>query len=229
MRMMRKGIGSLPLNGLPVFLALAVMVAVTAACSRNSEAGNDSGIRLSVVGPDGNGGATSSASDDGYVSDDGGDQDDQVVSNQNPGGDPVKLKERGEALENASSIDVVRWTAGPFIREGEAEFVAKGVLEQDARLFDPLSGEGSAFSVYYDGHEEALVELVPEPGPASYWDTNATIAPTEIERDGNAFSIRAYSPLFMDAGDGSQLHLRVWGYDGDGQEALLSAQGIGPE
>ena len=168
-------------------------------------------------------------SDDSGQDNDAGDGNNQTVSNQNPGGDPVELKDRSDALENATSIDVVRWTAEPVIRGGEAVLVASGVLEQNARLFDPVSGEGSAFSVYYTGHEEALVELVPDPDGDGYWDTLATIAPTEVERNGSAFTIHAYSPLFMDAGDTSRLHLRVWGYDDAGREALLSVVGIGAE
>lgn len=250
MRSARNGMRSRTLNWFSVFLAFAVIAAVTFACSRSSADGDTASLRPSLVGPDGDGVEATSIDDGGEFSgqssddedstydgdgDDSGQSSDdedgnnQAVSNQNPGGDPVELKDRSDALENATSIDVVRWTAEPVIRDGEAELVASGVLEQNARLFDPVSGEGSAFSVYYTGHEEALVELVPDPDGNGYWDTLATVAPTEIERDGNAFTIHAYSPLFMDAGDTSRLHLRVWGYDGAGREALLSVVGIGAE
>ena len=241
MRNARNGMRSRTLNWFSVLLAFAVIAAVTSACSRNSADGDISSLRPSLVGPDGDGVEATSIDDDGDFSGQSSDGDDsgqssddedgnnQTVSNQNPGGDPVELKDRSDALENATSIDVVRWTAEPVIRGGEAVLVASGVLEQNARLFDPVSGEGSAFSVYYTGHEEALVELVPDPDGDGYWDTLATIAPTEVERNGSAFTIHAYSPLFMDAGDTSRLHLRVWGYDGAGREALLSVVGIGAE
>ena len=241
MRSARNGMRSRTLNWFSVLLAFAVIAAVTSACSRNSADGDTASLRPSLVGPDGDGLEATSIDDDGDFSGQSSDGDDsgqssddedgnnQTVSNQNPGGDPVELKDRSDSLENATSIDVVRWTAEPVIRGGEAVLVASGVLEQNARLFDPVSGEGSAFSVYYTGHEEALVELVPDPDGDGYWDTLATIAPTEVERNGSAFTIHAYSPLFMDAGDTSRLHLRVWGYDGAGREALLSVVGIGAE
>ena len=241
MRSARNGTRSRMLNWFSVFLAFAVIAAVTSACNRNSADGDTASLRPSLVGPDGDGLEATSIDDDGDFSGQSSDGDDsgqssddedgnnQTVSNQNPGGDPVELKDRSDSLENATSIDVVRWTAEPVIRGGEAVLVASGVLEQNARLFDPVSGEGSAFSVYYTGHEEALVELVPDPDGDGYWDTLATIAPTEVERNGSAFTIHAYSPLFMDAGDTSRLHLRVWGYDGAGREALLSVVGIGAE
>ena len=244
MRSARNGMRSRMLNWLSVFLAFTVIAAVTSACNRSSADGDTASLRPSLAGPDGDGVEATSIDDGGEFSgqssddDDGndsgqynddGDGNNQTVSNQNPGGDPVELKDRSDSLENATSIDVVMWTAEPVIRGGEAVLVASGVLEQNARLFDPVSGEGSAFSVYYTGHEEALVELVPDPDGDGYWDTLATIAPTEVERNGSAFTIHAYSPLFMDAGDTSRLHLRVWGYDGAGREALLSVVGIGAE
>ena len=134
---------------------------------------------------------------------------------------------RSPALENAASIDAVTWTVEPVIKAGALD--AAGALAPNTRLSEPMNGEGSAFSVYYDGHDEALVELLPDLGPMRIWDTDATVAPTEFELAGGAFTIRAYSPLFMDMGSPSELELRVWGYDQAGQEVLLSVRRINAE
>ena len=153
------------------------------------------------------------------------DSSDVAVSYANPNGQPVDFQDaRSPALQKAASIDAVTWTVEPVIKDGALE--AAGTLTQNARLFEPMNGEGSAFSVYYIGHDEAMVELLPDLGPMHVWETDATVAPTEFELAGGEFTIRAYSPLFMDVGSPSELELRVWGYDRAGQEALLSARGV---
>ena len=107
----------------------------------------------------------------------------------------------------------------------DGALVAAGTLTQGARLAEPTVGEPSAFSVYYGANAEVMVELLPDLGAMHIWDTDATVAPSEFEQEGNEFTIRAYSPLFMDVGP-SDLSLRVWGYDNAGNAALLSVQTV---
>lgn len=143
-------------------------------------------------------------------------------SNPNPTGVPL-IDNREVTADSAASLDAVTWTTGPVIDAGA--LVAAGTLTQGARLSEPTRGEPSAFSVYYGANAEVLVELLPDLGAAHVWDTDATVAPGEFERAGNEFTIRAYSPLFMDVGP-SGLLLRVWGYDNAGNPALLSAETV---
>ena len=72
---------------------------------------------------------------------------------------------------------------------------------------------------------EVMVELLPDLGATHVWDTDATVAPSELEQAGNEFTVRAYSPLFMDIGP-LDLLLRLWGYDHAGNPTLLSAQTV---
>ena len=58
------------------------------------------------------------------------------------------------------------------------------------------------------------------------WDSEHTIAPMEHEFEGSSFTIRAYSPLFMDVGPGD-LVIRVFGMDGDGNDELLAVAPVG--
>ncbi len=69
------------------------------------------------------------------------------------------------------------------------------------------------------------MELLPDLGAIHFWDTDATVAPSEFEQKGNEFTIRAYSPLFMDVGP-SDLLLRAWGYDNAENPALLSVRTV---
>ena len=179
--------------------------------------------------------ASSSDSDAGKAHSNGdsdsggrGDSDsgsDSTVSNVNPGGEGMLFdNSRNVALFGAEPLNAVQWTVGPVITPGE--LVAEGVLEQGAILFNPMvDGEGAGFSVFYKGHEEAMVELLPDLGPMFVWDTFQTVAPTEMKIEGASFKIRAYSPLFMDAGP-DDLELRVYGYDQSGADALLAVQDI---
>ena len=164
---------------------------------------------------------------------DGGDgdsdsDDSDTVSRENPGFVEVPFDySRNIALLDAEPLDLVTWTVGPYILPGV--LVASGTLKQGAILFNPMvDGEGSGFSVFYKGHEESLVELLPDLGPLSIWDTDLTVAQTEMETEGPNFKITAYSPLFMDVG-GSDLELRVIGYDGSGNDAVLGVRDIGEE
>ena len=209
------------LNVVLLALAAAFVVGGAAAC----------GDSTAVDNPGGNGAASQSSDSDAGSNGAGGansDSNDQAVSYANPNGQPVNFQDaRSPALQNATSIDAVTWTVEPIIRAGALE--AAGTLTQNARLFEPMIGEGSAFSVYYVGHDEAMVELLPDMGPMHVWDTDATVAPSDFELAGGEFTIKAYSPLFRDVGSPSQLELRVWGYDQAGQEALLSVRSVNAE
>lgn len=202
------------LNAALVTLAAVFVIGGAAACG-------DSGAVDGI-------GGSAKPSNSGIDAPANGDGSDGGVSYANPNGQGVNFQDtRSPALENAASIDAVTWTLEPAIRAGALE--AAGALTPNARLSEPMNGEGSAFSVYYDGHDEALVEILPDLGPMQIWDTDATVAPTEFELAGGAFTIRAYSPLFMDVGTPSELELRVWGYDQAGQEVLLSVRRINAE
>ena len=147
------------------------------------------------------------------------------MSRENPGfiGESFD-DQRSPALIDAPSLDAVQWTVAPTISAGE--LVAEGVLQQGATLFAPQIGEGSAFSVYYKGHREPMVEVLPDLGPLYIWDTDLTVATMEFELEGTSFKLRAYSPLFMDVGSPSQLELRVFGFDQSGADALLAVRDI---
>ena len=150
---------------------------------------------------------------------------DSTVSNVNPNGEGMAFdNSRNVALFGAEPLNAVTWTVGPTA--GMGELVAEGTLEQGLTIFNPMvDGEGSGFSVFYKGHEESMVELLPDLGPTYVWDTFETVAPTEMEIEGASFKIRAYSPLFMDVGPGD-LELRVYGYDQSGADVLLAVQDI---
>ena len=223
-------------------LAAALVIGGAAACGDSgavddiggSAEPSQPGIEVPANGegnPGGQGASSSAAASDDTDDTDsrtGAGGSDGTVSYANPNGQGVNFQDtRSPALENAASIDAVTWTVEPVIKAGALD--AAGELAPNARLSEPMNGEGSAFSVYYDGHDEALVELLPDLGPMQIWDTDATVAPTEFELAGGAFTIRAYSPLFMDVGTPSELELRVWGYDRAGQEVLLSVRRINAE
>ena len=158
----------------------------------------------------GGGGSTQSASQDGVAS----------FTNPNPDGNGITLNTApNEALKDAQPLDIVTWNKPPTLSPGE--LTAEGVIQSGGVLFDPTMDEGSAFSVYYKGHDESLVELLPDLGPMMMWLTDLTVAPTEWEIEGGKFSFRAYSPLFMDS-DPSNLELRVYGYDANGDPAILA-------
>ena len=149
----------------------------------------------------------------------------QVVSRENPGfiGEGFD-DQRSPALIDAPSLDAVQWTVPPTV--GAGELVAEGVLQQGVMLFDPQNGEGSAFSVYFKGSREPMVEVLPDLGPMYIWDTDLTVATMDFELEGTSFKLRAYSPLFMDVGSPSQLEFRVFGFDPSGADALLAVRDI---
>ena len=60
------------------------------------------------------------------------------------------------------------------------------------------------------------------------WDTEYTVAPMDFDEQNGQFSLRAYSPLFMDVGDGDY-RLVIWGYDAAGNRIILSELPVGVE
>ena len=217
----------------PAALAIATPVeAVTdvdsgqSSASSSDEDQSDGDAGASHENGDGDGGdLDASGKHDNGDSDSG---DTATVSRENPGFVEVPFDySHNIALLGTQPLDLVTWTVGPSISSGE--LVAEGTLKDGAILFNPMvDGEGSGFSVFYKGHSESLVELLPDLGSLSMWDTTLTVAETKMETEGPNFKIRAYSPLFMDVG-GSDLELRVIGYDGSGNDAVLSVHDIGVE
>ena len=184
-----------------------------AASSSSEDQGNEDAVsrKDAVTGQ----AASSSSEDRGHEA---------TVSRENPGLQGRSFDgSRNDALFDAPAIDAVRWTMPPVISPGAIE--AEGVLQQGATLFSPMNGEPAAFAVYYKGMREALVVLLPDLAPGHVWETTLTVAPMEHELEGASFKFRAYSPLFMDVGP-SDLDLRVFGYDGAGNEAVLAVQSV---
>ena len=189
-----------------------------------SSSSSESDEAQSSSSSDDDGGQSSSSSSD-YDDGNGGAGDDDAVSYENPGAEGMPFDAaQNLALAGAEPLQVVQWTTGPYV--GAGELVAAGEMAPGLILFNPMDGEGSAFSVFYKGHEESMVELLPDLGPMWVWDTDLTVAPTEWEIEGSKFSLRAYSPLFMDVGP-SDLEIRVYGYDESGAAALLAVEDIG--
>ena len=177
--------------------------------SGGSNEGGDSGESSSETGHDENGDK---------------DEDTDTVSRENPnpsGAGPTLNRTANKALADAEPLNIITWTTPPTLAPGELS--GEGTAEGGAYLFNPQfeEADGAAFEVYYEGHEEPLVVLLPDLGPMEIWNTFETVATMEWEMEGGKFSFRAYSPLFMDA-DPSALELRVYGYDGDGNAALLA-------
>ena len=155
-------------------------------------------------------------------------EDDDTVSRQNPGlvGTAFDAS-RNEALFDAQPLNVVTWSTSPTISAGALE--ASGVLDEGVSLFNPMvDGEGAGFIVYYKGMQEPLVLLLPDLGPIDIWESDYTIAPMEHEFEGSSFSIRAYSPLFMDVGP-SDLEIRLFGVDANGADAVLAVEPVSVE
>ena len=169
-----------------------------------------------------------SSGDAGHEEDGDKDEDTDTVSRANPnpsGAGPTLNRAANVALADAEPLNIITWATPPTIAPGELS--GEGTAEGGAYLFNPQfeEADGAAFEVYYAGHEEPLVVLLPSLGPMEIWNTFETVAEMDWEMEGGKFSFRAYSPLFMDA-DPSDLELRVYGYDGDGNAALLAVTAV---
>ncbi len=173
-------------------------------------------------GSTGHGNGDDDGSGSGYSSSSG---DDDVVAYENPGFIGVPFDgSRNDALVGAQPLDVVTWTVEPTASFGSLE--AEGVLGDGATLFNPnVDGEGAGFIIYFKDFLEPMVLLLPDLGPLYIWETDETVAPTELEVEGGSFTLRAYSPLFMDVGPGD-LTIRLFGYDGNGEDALLGVRPV---
>ena len=157
--------------------------------------------------------------------------DDTVSSGNTCSADgEVDLPARPPELAQAPDSGLVEWIDAPEIDPDTGTLYATGTLAAGAALFNPLDGDGPAFSVHY-GDDESLMELVPDPGPGQCWrlpssGVTVTLATfDELVVEGARFSFAASSPLLRDVGDG-ELELRVWGTDMAGQPALLGTHSI---
>ena len=148
------------------------------------------------------------------------------VTFQNPGQTPVPLPDPSECAACNDSADAIGWTVRPVIEDGA--LTAQGTVAAEMRLSDPMAGEPPAFMVHFGDNTEVLLVLLPDLAPTYIWDTDYTVAPTDFEQQDGQFTLRAYSPLFMDVGAGDY-RLVVWGYDADGQRVVLSALRVGAE
>ncbi len=155
-------------------------------------------------------------------------KDDATVSRTNPGLIGTGFDAgRNEALFDAQPLDAVTWSVEPTISFGALD--AQGTLDEGVELFNPMvDGDGAGFIVYYKDLREPLALLLPDLGPMHVWESYHTIAPMEHEFEGSSFTIRAYSPLFMDVGP-DDLVIRVFGYDADGADALLAVAPVGSQ
>ena len=130
-----------------------------------------------------------------------------------------------EALKDAEPMNVVDWTQPPTLSLGALD--ASGIVKDGAALFNPMFGEGATFAIYHANYDdEPMIVLLPNLGPMSIWDTDLTVAEMDHEFEGPNFTFRAYSPLFFDATP-SDMQLRVYGFDRDGNPALLAVSDIG--
>ena len=215
---------------LVVVLLLACFAVAAASCGDDSESGEDQGAsQAAASSASSSDSAASSASSQDAVSSGDSSQsssgDDATVSRENPGFVGTAFDaSRSLNLFDAQPLNVVTWNTPPTISAGALE--ASGVLSEGASLFNPMvDGEGAGFIVYYKGMQEPLALLLPDRGPMEIWESDHTIAPMEHEFEGSSFSIRAYSPLFMDVGP-SDLEIRLFGFSGNGEDALLAVEPI---
>ena len=150
---------------------------------------------------------------------DGGDASpDSVVVFENPGGTPVQANVPTVNPEAATPQGFIVWTTEPSFSDWT--LTAAGVLQEGASLVDTQEERAPAFLVYYKGHTDPMVVLLPDLPLGQTWDTDHTIAPTNFEQAGQNFSFEASSPLFGDTSGALELH--AVGYDSDGKKVVLS-------
>ncbi len=206
---------------LAAFLLLAFILSISAlaACSEgesSEDSSSDSGASSSSsADSDDSGGSSSGSGDDGTVSN----------TNQNPDGlGPALNYDANLALAGDSSSGLIMWSEPPTLSPGELS--GAGTVTGGGQLFLPQGeDDGAMFLVFYEGHDEPMVALLPDLGPMEQWNTNLTVAPMDFEYEAGTFSFRAYSPLFMDS-DPSELELRSYGYGADGSPAVLDVTDI---
>ena len=151
---------------------------------------------------------------------------DATVVFYNPGQTPVPLPTACNCAPHDNGANAVGWSAEPVIAGGA--LTMQGTVAVGMRLSQPTDGEPPAFLVHFGDNAEVLVALLPDLAPTYIWDTDHTVAPSDITQTGNSFTVRAYSPLFMDVGTGDY-RLAVWGYDAAGKRIMLSSLPVGVE
>ena len=170
--------------------------------------------------------SSASSGEAGEDHDHDSDADDSTVSNSNQvtGSDSFGWSQN-EALLGSEPLNIVDWTQQPTLSLGALD--ASGVLKGGTVLFDPTVGEGAAFAIYHVNYDsEPMLVILPNLGPMSIWDTDFTVAEMDYEFEAESFTFTAYSPLFFDATP-SDLKLHVYGFDSDGNPALLAVSDIG--
>ena len=150
------------------------------------------------------------------------DAPDTAVAFQNPGGTPVTVNLPTATSPSAQTEGLITWTQLPTFTRWRLD--AAGQLQDGVSLVDWELEKAPAFAVYYKGHSEPLAVLLPDLPVGQQWETRQTIAPTDFEQDGTAFSIRASSPLFGDTGGNLELH--AFGYDSEGNAVTLAVIAI---
>ena len=154
------------------------------------------------------------------------DDSDDIVSNESQfiGSDSFDWS-ANEALKDAEPLNVIDWTQSPTLSLGALD--ASGIVKDGAALSDPIMGEGATFAIYHVNYDdEPMIVILPSSPPMWNWETDLTVADMDYEFEAQNFTFRAYSPLFFDATP-SDMQLRVYGFDSDGNHALLAVSDIG--
>lgn len=154
------------------------------------------------------------------------DDSDDIVSNESQfiGSDSFDWS-ANEALKDAEPLNVIDWTQAPTLSLGSLD--ASGIVKDGAALSDPTMGEGATFAIYHVNYDdEPMIVILPSSPPMWNWETDLTVADMDYEFEAQNFTFRAYSPLFFDATP-SDMQLRVYGFDSDGNHALLAVSDIG--
>ena len=140
---------------------------------------------------------------------------DAVVAFENPNETPEPMQEvPAVAADQPADPAAINWTERPHASDQWA-IAGAGTLPEGMRLYNPFEDELPPFAVYYRGHTEPMVVLLPDD---RVWDTDDTVAPMSFEFEGQRFQFEAYSPLLGDVGD---LDLHLLGYR-DGEHAVLA-------
>ena len=204
-----------------LLLALIMSISALAACtSSDSSEDSDSDSAASSSASTDSGGISSSSSDSGASSSGSGDDGTVSNTNQNPDGlGPVLNYDANLALAGSAPAGLITWSEPPALAPGELS--GAGTVTGGGQLFlPPGEDDGAMFLVFYKGHDEPMVALLPDLGPMEQWNTDLTVAPMDFEYEAGTFSFRAYSPLFMDT-DPTDLELRAYGYGSDGSPTIL--------
>ena len=207
-----------------LLLALILSISALAACTNgesSEDSDSDSAASSSSSADSGASSSSSSDSDDSGASSSGSGDDGTVSNtNQNPDGlGPTLNYDANLALAGDSPAGLITWSEPPTLAPGELS--GAGIVTGGGQLFlPPGEDDGAMFLVFYKGHDEPMVALLPDLGPMEQWNTDLTVAPMDFEYEAGTFSFRAYSPLFMDT-DPTDLELRAYGYGADGSPAVL--------